>query len=602
MNLSRLATIILPLGLLLAGCNGGSSSVPAGNVQTPGTQVPGDDTPGAGTPGTALPGNENPGTEIPVDPNDRQAPVVVATIPGDNSETVSGNLFVEFDEAIAPSSVSADSVVMKGPAGVVDVELNVNGTKVELKPRMELESGAAYTVTVDGAVTDLAGNRLGTDYSWHFTISRDICSNFYASNFSLVEGKDATPPRSGFAKPAKGVRYADPVYGTCIVRATDHDAEGLAGFARNDYARRQPFNADDSNFLIYSQDGYWHLYKTSDLSYVRKLFGGGGTEPQWHPTNPDLLYLFPNNGVGMTISTYNVRTGEKTVVADLRKVNGINGHPGDTSITDIWPNAFRAWTKSEGSPSADARYWALQVETKEFQALGMITYDLETNTITGVFDFALDGGGMGRPDHISMSPSGKYVVPSWNAGGAVNCESRSALGTRDNPCGLMAYTRDFSKAVGLTVRGPHSDIGLDANGRDVIIASDYDSGWVEMWDLETGKATKLWQIYADGNGTAMHISAKSFSKPGWALISTYAEKQPGWYVKKIMAVEMKENPRILNIAHSYNEVETYFSETHAAVNRDFTRIMFNSNWNTANVDNIDAYMITLPDDAVPAVK
>ena len=595
MNAAKLITAILPLGLLLAGCNGGSASSPVdtGGVQTPGNEVPGDQTPGNETPD---------GNEPPADSNDKQAPVVVATVPADNSETVATSLFVEFDEAIKSSSASTSAVVVTGPAGPVDVDVAVDGKKLEIHPRDRLSAGSAYTVTVAGGITDLSGNALGSAYSWHFTVANDICASFYASNFRLIEGKDTTPPRSGFGKPVKGVRYADPAYGTCVVRATDHDAQGLPGFARNDYSRRQPFNADDSNFLIYSQDGYWHLYKTSDLSYVRKLFGGGGTEPQWHPSNPDLLYLFPNNGVGMTISTYNVRTGEKTVVADLRKLNGIAGHAGKTSLTEIWPDAYRAWTKSEGSPSADARYWGLQVETKDFQALGMITYDMETNTVTGVFDFRLDGNGMGRPDHISMSPSGKYIVPSWNAGGAVNCASRSELGTRDNPCGLMAYSRDFSKAVGLTVRGPHSDIGLDANGRDVIVASDYDSGWVEMWDLETGAATKLWQIYEGGNGTAMHISAKNFNKPGWALISTYAEKQPGWYVKKIMAVELKANPRILNIAHSYNEVETYFSETHAAVNRDFTRIMFNSNWNTANVDNIDAYMITLPADAVPAVN
>lgn len=428
--------------------------------------------------------------------------------------------------------------------------------------------------------------------------SMGLCEGFYDDRFALIEGRDTTPPASGLDQPAKAEPYADPAYGSCVVRMTDHEAEDLPGFARNDYSRRQPFNADDTRALIYSQQAKWHLYDTADMSYVRELPGlkAGSVEPQWHPTNPDLMYIMENHG-GMTISEYNVVTDAVRVVADFRNVNSIAGRPGATSLTDIWPSAARAWTKGEGAPSADARYWALQVETADFQPLGMVTYDMQTDSIVGVFDFATDGGGIGRPDHISMSASGEYVVPSWNAPG-MNCASRDALGTTNAPCGLMSYTRDFSRGIGLTVRGPHSDLGLDANGRDVIVAGDYDTGWVEMWDLATGENTKLWQIYENGNSTAMHISARNFDKPGWVLVSTYMEKAPGWYAQKLMAVETKANPRILNIAHSYNTVETYFSETHAAVNRDFTKILFNSNWQTANMLNIDAYMVTLPSGAV----
>ncbi len=423
----------------------------------------------------------------------------------------------------------------------------------------------------------------------------DACANFYADGFALVEGKDATPPDSGLARPAKGAAYADPAYDACVVRVTDHDSEGLPGFARNDYSRRQPFNADDSRVLVFSQGGEWHLYDVKTLAHVRKLaISGVGVEPHWHPTNPELMYILGD----MTISTYNVVTDEVKVVADLRNVGTIAGHPGMTSLKDVWPGAARAFTKGEGAPSADARYWAFQVETSDSKGLGMISYDLETDTVTGVYDFARDGNGITRPDHISMSPTGDFVVPSWNGAG-VNCPSRAQLGTVNEPCGLMAFSRDFTTATGLAVRGPHSDIGLDANGRDVLVAGDYDSGWVEMWDLATGENTKLWQIYENNNSTAMHISARNFAKPGWVLISTYMEKKPGWYVQKLMAVEMKAAPRILNIAHSYNTVETYFSETHAAVNRDFTKVMFNSNWQTANVGNTDAYMVSLPDNAVP---
>lgn len=616
MNAKFLIPLILPLGLALGACGGsgstdtssptqdaaggnhGSGNNGNGNGNGNGGSTDGGTTDGGSTGDGGTPGGDT------TDSSDKTAPTVVGTVPESGSTYVggSGSISVEFSESIDPASVSAESVVLSGPSGNVTVETSVNDARLTLMPQQSLDAGKSYSVTVKSAVRDLSGNLLGTDYSWQFTIGKDTCAGFYADNFVLTEGKDTTAPKSGFAKPAKGARYADPAYRTCVVRATDHEAEGVPGFARNDYARHEPFNADESHYLVFAHDGNWHIYRTDDLSHVRMIkLGGGSTEPQWHPTNPDLLYVFNNHGVGMTISTFNVKTGERKVVADMHNVKSIAGRPGVTDLTAIWPNAYRAWTKSEGSPSADARYWAMQVETQDFQSIGMITYDLQENVITGIFDFAKDGNGIGRPDHISMSPTGQFVVPSWNGSG-VNCASATALGTRSNPCGLMAYSRDFSRAVGLTIRGPHSDIGLDANGRDVIVAGDYSTGWVQMWDLETGQMTRLWQIYADGNGTAMHISAKNFNKPGWALISTYATKQPGWYYRKIMAVEMKANPRILNIAHSYNLVETYFSETHAAVNRDFTRVLFNSNWNTGNMLNIDAYMITLPSDAVPAVN
>ncbi|HEX6930179.1 MAG TPA: hypothetical protein VF267_13065, partial [Gammaproteobacteria bacterium] len=337
---AKLTKMILPIGLLIAGCGGGGgASTPASVADNAGATAPATTTPTTTTPTTTTPAaNTPPSTTTPVTTN-----------PGN---TGSGREYVK-------------------PAA---------------------------------------------------------CTDFYDSGFQLIEGKDETPPAKGFARPVKGDAYADPAYTSCVVRVTDHDAEGLPGFARNDYSRRQPFNADDSKVLIRSQQGKWHTYDTRTLEYDRLLsISGGEIEPHWHPTNPDLLYVMENGG-GMTISAYNIMTDATKVVADFRDVAGIAGHPGMSSLTDIWPNAARAFTKGEGAPSADGRYWGLQVETADFKPLGMITYDMKTDTVTGVFDFARDGNGIGRPDHISMSPSGKYVVPSWNGTG-VNCASADALGT-----------------------------------------------------------------------------------------------------------------------------------------------------------------------------
>lgn len=417
----------------------------------------------------------------------------------------------------------------------------------------------------------------------------------------LIQGHHRSNPPP-VPKPAKGEGFIDPVHGTCIVRVTDHENEPPKGFARNDYSRRQPFNADGSLLLVAAQDGYWHLYDAETLEHIRKLqLGGGSVEPHWHPTKPNLLFTIANNG-GMSLYVFDVTTGRHAEVVDFTDDMPIAGYPEADTLRDIWPDVARLLTRSEGSPSMDARYWAFQAETQDFQPLGLVTFDLKERRITGVYDFKRDGGGIGRPDHVSMSPRGNHVVASWN-GKEVSCPNRLMLGTLDDPCGLMIFSRDFTEARGVAVRGPHSDMAIDVNGDEVIVISNYVTGNVEMIRLADGKKTPLWPLYEKGRSVAMHISGKAYDRPGWVLVSTYALHGRGdhrpWFTDKIVAVELSEDPRVFNIASTYNKGANYFSEPHAVVNRDFTKIVFNSNWGTGDAQDVDVYLVELPANALP---
>jgi len=222
-------------------------------------------------------------------------------------------------------------------------------------------------------------------------------------------------------KPDKHLYALDNQFGACVLRVTDHINEPPRGFARNHYSRRQAFNSDESLLIVYAEDGYWHLYDANNFNYIRKLsLGGADVEPQWSPDDPYLLYKFPQNG-GLVILTHHVLSDRVKVVADFTKFSEVIGYPGISSIKQIWPDSRRIWTKSEGSPSKDARYWGLQVETEDFKSIGSITYDMLTSLIFGVFDFKLDGNVIGRPAHISMSPSGNYVVAFWYSQGCNLC-------------------------------------------------------------------------------------------------------------------------------------------------------------------------------------
>ncbi|MBW3568341.1 MAG: hypothetical protein KY410_10375, partial [Proteobacteria bacterium] len=48
-----------------------------------------------------------------------------------------------------------------------------------------------------------------------------------------------------------------------------------------------------------------------------------------------------------------------------------------------------------------------------------------------------------------------------------------------------------------------------------------------------------------------------------------------------------------------NRARTYFSEPHATVNRDFTRIVFNANWGSGKDEDVDAYIARLSPGAIP---
>ncbi|MCK6423486.1 MAG: hypothetical protein L6Q75_00150 [Burkholderiaceae bacterium] len=398
------------------------------------------------------------------------------------------------------------------------------------------------------------------------------CQAVYPAGWRPVEGRHlaAVPP---LPKPAKGQAVVDPVHRTCVLRVTDHAAEtslGPRGFLRNDYSRRQAFNADDSRLLAIASDGHWHLYDARTLQRLGQVPRlAGDAEPQWHPTDPNRLYFVPNNGVGMKLLELDLRSGQERVVGDFAE-----------RLRKRWPQANTAWTKSEGSPSADGRYWCFMVDDAQWRGVGLITWDRDTDSILGMRD--LNGV---RPDHVSMSPSGKYCVVS---------------GTGSQ--GTVAWTRDLSSSRRLHHASEHSDIALDARGRDVYVAIDYQAsgGPVFMVDLDSGERRDLFDTYLSGTAMALHISGRSFARPGWVLVSTYADHAARgnagqqWPHRKLFAMSLEARPRIVNLAHHRSEFAKYWTEPHASVNRDFTRVVFNSNWGIRSETDIDMYMVALP--------
>ncbi len=394
--------------------------------------------------------------------------------------------------------------------------------------------------------------------------------------YALSVGMDERHAPS-MPKPQKGVPFIDPLYGTTVVRATDHEADGFGSYyIKNDYSRRQAFNADNSKYLVQAGNGKWCIYVTATYElFSQPDIPTSDIEPQWSPTDPNVLYyLTPLTK--MVIYKYDIIAETKTVVVDF-------------SDRLPWPNAARFSTGSEGSPSADGRYWGFMVSDSQSKSLGFFTWDMETDKILGTYDTFGN-----KPNHVSMSATGKYFISSW--WGEFNGVER----------GTVAFSRDFKEEVcKLNNSSEHSDLALDGNGNDVFVSIDYDSpnADVYMITIESGVKTVLFPNYIGSSHASIHVSGKSFSKPGWAVISTYNSTGPTqWYSEKVFAVELKPDPRIICLANTHNlptVIKIYEAETQASVSRDFTKILFNSSWESTNFRDVDVYMVQLNPGDIP---
>lgn len=413
--------------------------------------------------------------------------------------------------------------------------------------------------------------------------SADALTAEYPADFKLTPL--SADPINDVAKPEHGAYQTDPAYGTRVYRATNADQTGRM---RHEYSRRQAFNADQSRYLAQDTSGHWHLYDGTKFTEISQLDAlGGDCEPLWHPTDPNKLYFTGRDG-GMQWNVYDIASGTQEVVFDFT---------GQTP----WAAATSFWTKGEGTMSADGRYLALMAtsyneSTQEKAIHGLVTLDLQEKKIVGTLDakdFPVPGA---YPDHISTSPSGKYAVPSW----------------LDGQGGTRAYTLDFKESRELAPASEHSDLAFGPNKEDYLVYSDYSRGVISAINLDNGEATDLHTLYpASGEGYALHISGQAFDRPGWAVVSTYAdfadygnttpapELRPEY--RKVWLMELKPGGRKLNIAHirgnwsNLSGDDAYFLEPQASASRDLSRIIFASNFGDGATES---YIVPIPTKAI----
>jgi hypothetical protein len=255
------------------------------------------------------------------------------------------------------------------------------------------------------------------------------------------------------------------------------------------------------------------------------------------------------------------------------------------------------WTKFEGRPSRDSRYWGLMAEDQEWLPVAFVVYDRQTDAVV-LRDMRGVPGVEDDVDHVTISPLGTYFLASFD----IACEE-GKLGDDGHPCGLMVYARDLAEGRGLLRVIGHYDTALDAGGQEVVIYQDIDTDSISMLDLESGVVTPLWEIDFSYTGIGFHFSGLAYDRPGWAVVSTHDDDAESytWMDDQVFAVELKEGGRVARLAHTHSLVDDdleldYWAEPHASTNPDLTRIVFGTNWGRSGSGEVEMLMIALPSD------
>ncbi|MGB3736741.1 MAG: hypothetical protein WA964_17410 [Ilumatobacter sp.] len=96
-------------------------------------------------------------------------------------------------------------------------------------------------------------------------------------------------------------------------------ADGMR-FDRNTSSRRQAENANGTRVMTYHGDAAYRVYDRVSGDLVRILDVHPDSEPQWHPTDPDLVRHTSGSNAAVRDLRYletNVVTGVNRTIADL---------------------------------------------------------------------------------------------------------------------------------------------------------------------------------------------------------------------------------------------------------------------------------------------
>jgi hypothetical protein len=386
------------------------------------------------------------------------------------------------------------------------------------------------------------------------------------------------------ARPALGVSYKDPVFGSTLIRRTDPSLFGVSSIGGAiEYSRFATISADN-RFVVLTvlggpNAGTWEIRDLATRALKYRLVPQGDPEFSWHPSDPTSLFYRSGN----QIRVFNTISGQSDVLMAFPQYDSIG-------------------TNEEGRPSDAWDFYAFL--GKRGGVTDLVVVDLIAKKVLGIKQ------NVGEADWVSMSPSGKYVVVMWADGQ-----------------GTQVYTRELIPIRKLFSDYAHSDFAYDVQGNEVLV---YEATQSKQLDelgcpnapngtpiasvrLSDAKKTILlgdcqnsaWAAVIAGafrgwNWFTPHFSGiASRAKPGWVLVSTYSDagtqQQP--FAQEVFLLALDGSGRVQRLAHHHSTpyYETdgskkYWDEPHATSSWDSSLILLTSNWGQDN--RYDIYTIS----------
>ncbi|MFZ5450363.1 MAG: hypothetical protein ACOZF2_00610 [Thermodesulfobacteriota bacterium] len=396
-----------------------------------------------------------------------------------------------------------------------------------------------------------------------------------------LAANNPTYPLIPRATPNPGESFVDLRFGTRQTRITQTPS------LRHEYSRFDPFNCNQSRLLLLQlTTGDWQVYRTTTKPYdqasnlVRTI--NNLAEMRWDPSDPATLWGFRD----FSIIQLNVETGQETLVKDF------SADPIISPLLAANPYIYRITCKDEGESSRDKRYWALSLQNgddpahpeQSYAFKYLLTWDRLEDEVLGTYPLSL-----AQSDHldwVGMSPLGNWVV----IGG------ESEQGAPPN-WGLMMASKDFAVLHQLSPNTAHADVGLDTQGREVMVMQNSRTDRVDLMPLDLGALPvnsladytnniikPLVILYYNsespvGLNSGIHISC---NYPGYCLISTYippSQPEKNWLDRCLILVRLDRNKlQAVYLAKIYNTTGQYWEETHGSMSNDGTKIIWVDNW------------------------
>jgi hypothetical protein len=347
-----------------------------------------------------------------------------------------------------------------------------------------------------------------------------------------------------------------------------------------DYSKTPAWNSDGSIIILKgTQNGHIHLLNGNTYEYIRELMNITDIwyyqypEPRWSHTDPDVFYYVS----GMKFNSYRISTHVTTTIHTFT-----DNDFGGTGLSYISCG-------DEGNPDDTDRYWAFIGMTADDLNTGqaILVYDKQTNTVLSHKDYGAGGMcGAGacpvKADAVGMSHSGNHVTVVWKQQG-----DNGDFTTRGT--GYESFNRSLTYLVKLSEQNNHMDVAQLSNGTDVLVGRSHmtdNNSYLAMraMNLDNGSIMTTCMLPVD---TGLHISGRTTSSllKGWVLLSIYDQDVGGLgsgvFASENIAMNM-DTCEVRRIAHTQSYHSTYFTEPHAAVNWDFTKIIWGSNWRNAS--------------------